>query len=251
MNIVTLISDWGIQDPSVAMMKGRILSRVDCQIVDISHGVEVLSVNQTAFMLGNAYKTFPLGTVHVALTCMSRGAAGQPLAVKVDGQYFIGMDNAVLPLMFSECIGNETVYRYNGDDADYLDKVASLVAACVKGDLEEVADACGDYLCRRPFKAEYFPQRNHLSGHVVYMDSNNNIVTNISEQMFREALGTRNFEGTLGGHVIRKVHASYARDTEPYFLPNTLGMLEIVTYGGRVALLAKWQQDVNIEIDFF
>ncbi len=66
MRLITLISDWGLNDYYTAAVKGMIYkSFPEAEIIDISHEIEPFNVNQAAYVLKNAYKNFPDDTVHI------------------------------------------------------------------------------------------------------------------------------------------------------------------------------------------
>ena len=66
MSIVTLTTDFGNKDYSVAAVKGAILSTFkNPKIIDISHQIEPYNVTQAAYVLKNAYKNFPRGSIHI------------------------------------------------------------------------------------------------------------------------------------------------------------------------------------------
>src|SRR5713226_7627086 len=66
--IVTLLTDFGLEDAYVGSMKGAILSvHPKAAVVDITHGVRPFAVLQGAFLLDSAWRSFPPGTVHVAV----------------------------------------------------------------------------------------------------------------------------------------------------------------------------------------
>jgi len=58
--IVTLTTDFGLQDHYVGAMKGVILGICpQAQIVDISHEVKPFQISEGAFLLAQAYSCFP------------------------------------------------------------------------------------------------------------------------------------------------------------------------------------------------
>src|SRR6266567_480175 len=66
--IVTLLTDFGLDDAYVGAMKGAILSvYAKAAVIDITHGVRPFAVLQGAFLLDSAWRSFPPGTVHVAV----------------------------------------------------------------------------------------------------------------------------------------------------------------------------------------
>ncbi|HTU34645.1 MAG TPA: SAM-dependent chlorinase/fluorinase, partial [Candidatus Acidoferrum sp.] len=66
--IITLTTDYGINDHLVAAMKGVILGiNPEAQIVDITHGVLPFDVLDGALTVGNSYKYFPSKTIHLVV----------------------------------------------------------------------------------------------------------------------------------------------------------------------------------------
>ncbi|EIM74573.1 hypothetical protein A3SI_15713 [Nitritalea halalkaliphila LW7] len=66
MALVTITSDFGLQDHYVAAVKARMLQvNPQLNIVDISHQIEKYNMAHAAFVLQQVYADFPKGTVHV------------------------------------------------------------------------------------------------------------------------------------------------------------------------------------------
>jgi hypothetical protein len=66
--IITLLTDFGLSDPYVGMMKGVILTiNPKARVVDITHQVGTGAVLQASRIVSEAYAFFPRGTVHVAV----------------------------------------------------------------------------------------------------------------------------------------------------------------------------------------
>ena len=68
MGCITLLSDFGLADASVASAKGILIQHKPlANIIDISHQVEPFHLQQAAYLLLAAYSNFPKGTCHVLL----------------------------------------------------------------------------------------------------------------------------------------------------------------------------------------
>jgi S-adenosyl-L-methionine hydrolase (adenosine-forming) len=95
--IITLLTDFGLSDPFVGIMKGVILSRFrGASVVDLCHGIPAQSVADAAFWLERAYRWFAPGTVHVAVVDPGVGSARRILAARADGHLFLAPDNGLL-----------------------------------------------------------------------------------------------------------------------------------------------------------
>jgi S-adenosyl-L-methionine hydrolase (adenosine-forming) len=98
--IVTLLTDFGLRDPFVGVMKGVVLSRCRAAtFVDLSHDIEPGRVSDAAFWLGQAYPWFPSGTVHLAVVDPGVGTPRAALAVRAGGHVFVGPDNGIFEVV--------------------------------------------------------------------------------------------------------------------------------------------------------
>jgi S-adenosylmethionine hydrolase len=99
--IITLLTDFGLQDPFVGVMKGVILTRFpEAKIVDLAHGVRPQDVRECSFWLARSYGWFPRGTVHVAVVDPGVGSERGTLVLQADGHWFVGPDNGVMDGVF-------------------------------------------------------------------------------------------------------------------------------------------------------
>ena len=101
MPIITLTSDFGNLDYRVAAVKGSILSlNQEVNIVDISHGIQAFNLIQTSYIVRNAYKYFPKGTIHIISVDSFHNRSRKNILYKSDGHYFLAADNGVMSLIF-------------------------------------------------------------------------------------------------------------------------------------------------------
>ena len=103
MSIITLTTDLGLKDYYVSSIKASILNQYpDATIVDISHDVPKFDIAQAAFIVKNAMKDFPPGTIHILGVKPGASAATPHIAMYINGQYFIGADNGIFSLIFDQ-----------------------------------------------------------------------------------------------------------------------------------------------------
>lgn len=97
MPLLTLLTDFGLADSYVAEVKGSILARApEATIIDVTHNIAPGDVRAGAHVLGRAWRTFPEGTVHVAVVDPGVGSDRRALAVSAHGQAFLAPDNGLL-----------------------------------------------------------------------------------------------------------------------------------------------------------
>src|ERR1700736_4597697 len=98
--IVALLTDLGVEDAYGGAMKGAILSvYAKAALVDVTHGVRPFAVLQGAFLLDSAWRSFPPGTVHVAVVDPGVGTERSAIAFKAADHYFVGPDNGLFTFL--------------------------------------------------------------------------------------------------------------------------------------------------------
>lgn len=106
--IITLTTDFSLQDSYVGEMKGVIYS-IDSEvnIVDISHLVEPQNILEGALLLSNFYHLYPKGTIHIAVIDPGVGSDRRGILMETENHLFVGPDNG----LFTMVLKNESVKR--------------------------------------------------------------------------------------------------------------------------------------------
>jgi len=99
--IITLLTDFGLSDPYVGVVKGVILGiNPVARLVDITHTIPPGAVLDAACVLLESYDFFPKGTVHLSIVDPGVGSGRRPIAVQAGNQFFVGPDNGLFhPIM--------------------------------------------------------------------------------------------------------------------------------------------------------
>ncbi len=102
MTVITLMTDFGLKDGNVGVMKGVIWGIApEAQIADLSHLIGPQNVREAAWILGRSAPYFPEGTVHVVVVDPGVGTKRRPIAARCGPQRFVGPDNGVLSLLLA------------------------------------------------------------------------------------------------------------------------------------------------------
>ncbi|MBO0888835.1 SAM-dependent chlorinase/fluorinase, partial [Candidatus Bathyarchaeota archaeon] len=97
MVLITLLSDFGLDDPYLAQMKGVIMSVAPgAEIVDISHGIEKHNIAIGSYILETTVPFFPHDSIHVAVVDPGVGGARMPIAIVCDRGVLVGPDNGLM-----------------------------------------------------------------------------------------------------------------------------------------------------------
>ncbi len=103
--VITLLTDFGLDDHYVGAMKGVIRSIFPQAVIDdVTHGVEPQVIDQGAFFLAQTYRYYPAGTVHVGVVDPGVGSERRALAAVLGEHLFVAPDNGLL----SHVIENES-----------------------------------------------------------------------------------------------------------------------------------------------
>jgi S-adenosyl-L-methionine hydrolase (adenosine-forming) len=198
-SIITLLTDFGLKDPYVGIMKGVILSiGPDLTIVDISHEAEAQAVKEGAFLLEEYYRHFAPGTVHVCVIDPGVGGSRKPLVVTRGDHTFVGPDNGLFTLV----LGDGATAREISNDRLMLPHVSGTfhgrdVFAPAAAHL-----ACGTPpsesgpLVAEPVRlGDLFPsvEGDVMTGEVLRIDRFGNAISNVAIGSFSAFVGTNAF----------------------------------------------------------
>lgn len=186
---ISLLTDFGIEDPFVGEVKAVIYSICpDAEVVDLTHGVERHSIRSGAFLLASATPYFPQDSVHVAVVDPGVGSERRPIAVKTNRSIYVGPDNGLLiPAAKREGIlkvhqlTNRSLMRdpvsstFHG--RDIFAPVAAHLACGTP--LSEVGGEMRDYV-QLSFNEPGFDKQG-TTCEIIHIDRFGNIVTNISQ----------------------------------------------------------------------
>jgi len=103
MAVITLLTDFGLQDGYPGVMKGVIWKiALQVQIADISHSIRPYDILQGAITLVRTAPYFPPGTIHVAVVDPGVGTNRRPIGLHLGEHYFIGPDNGLFTLVLEQ-----------------------------------------------------------------------------------------------------------------------------------------------------
>jgi S-adenosylmethionine hydrolase len=250
MRIVTLTSDFGTRDYYAGHLRGLLLSESPgITLTDITHDIDHFDIMQAAFVLKAAYPGFPNGTVHLVMVNHRLGPQDVLLAEQ-DGQYFIALDSGLLSLVFEEL---ETAYRINNPDRlPWQSLIASSVARIHEGKpLTEFAELVTNF--ERKIHLKPVVTNAYIKGAAIYIDGYENIVFNITRELFKQVQKDRPFELYYKRHdPITRIHRHYHEVPvgEVVCIFNAAGYLELGINMARAASLLGFKIDDIIQIHF-
>jgi len=93
---LTLLTDFGLQDVYVGVMKGAIAQiNPTLNIIDLTHQIPPQNIAAGRFHLMSAYPYFPPKTVHVAVVDPGVGSGRRAIAIQLQAGFLVGPDNGL------------------------------------------------------------------------------------------------------------------------------------------------------------
>ncbi|TCP22637.1 hypothetical protein EV195_11166 [Tenacibaculum skagerrakense] len=274
MALITLTTDFGLKDHFVGAVKGAIYSELpEATIIDITHEITPFNIAETAYILKNAYKSFPKGTIHIVGVDSELSIQNKHIAIYLDDHYFICPDNGIISMIASE-INPTKIVEINIHDhiessfpvLDVFVKVASFIAR--GGKLDVIGKAIEDYKKMVEIQPKINQEKTIIVGGVIYIDNYGNVISNISKKMFEEIGKDRPFKITARRYTFDKIYTQYNDivnfestdirqfDGKKLALFNSANYLEIAIYrsnlktvGGASTLLGLDYRD-RITVEF-
>lgn len=97
MPVITLMTDFGIKDGTVGVMKGVIWGICpSAQISDLSHMIQPQSIREAAYILTRSVPYFPKGSIQMVVVDPGVGTKRRPMAAKIGDWFYVGPDNGTL-----------------------------------------------------------------------------------------------------------------------------------------------------------
>ena len=238
--LVTLTTDFGLNDHFVGAMKGVILSiNPQAQIVDICNAVNSFDVLDGALSIAQAASYFPSDTLHVVIVDPGVGSQRRPILVTNEKHVFLAPDNGVLSLVYERSerlsVRHVTAEHYFLQPVSQTFHGRDVFAACAgwlsKGvEVSKFGEEITDYIRFAAPKPKPIDEKS-FKGVVLKTDKFGNLITNITPkdipQLFEEAPPA--FKLVIGKAEVTKIKNAYAQATpgELFGILGSMGYLEI------------------------
>lgn len=189
--VITLTTDFGLDDEYVGVMKGVIVSIApEVRIIDLAHNINHQAVQEAAFLLGAAYRYFPRQTVHVAVVDPGVGSGRKIILLRAAGHLFVAPDNGLLTLLFADQtfeaayeVTNSDLFLKPTSNTFHGRDIMAPVAARLAAGLD--VEAVGPVVDRGALVRLTLPpvtinrQQGTVAGVIIGVDRFGNLLTNI------------------------------------------------------------------------
>ena len=188
--VLTLLSDFGLQDTYVGVMKGVIAQIApELTVVDLTHEIPPQNIAAARFNVMSAYPFFPAGTVHVAVVDPGVGSRRRAIALQLANGFLVGPDNGIFsgvlsqqPVITAVELTNPQYWRtphpsHTFHGRDIFAPVGAYLATGTP--IQELGRAiASNTLTQMPLSA-WTQTATEITGCIQYIDHFGNLITNI------------------------------------------------------------------------
>jgi S-adenosylmethionine hydrolase len=256
--IITLLTDFGTRDPYVGSMKGVILNiNPQCIVIDITHQVNPHDIQEGAFILANAYRYFPKGTIHLSVVDPGVGGTRKPILLVTQNYFFVGPDNGLFTLIARKEKVKQVVALT--EKKYFLSKISKTfhgrdlfapVAAHLSLGIKPGAFGYKISAIKALGFEKPIVKGGKLFGEILHIDTFGNLVSNIDEEkLFRFSKG-QPFVIRAGRRTIHGLKKGYweGKKGELIVLLGSSSLLEISVREGNAQKVLKVKKGDPIEI---
>jgi S-adenosylmethionine hydrolase len=256
-NVITLTTDFGLQDYYVSAMKAVMLGIApETCLIDISHEIPSQDIMAGSWILQNSAMLFPDETVHTVVVDPGVGTDRKPIALQVENQFFVGPDNGIFSLLIKERdykavrLTNKKYWRANPSNTfpgrDIFAPVAAHLSRGVK--LEDLGDPVEELTTYR--WTVPIADKDGLEGMVIHIDKFGNLVTNLSSELLEEVIDGKKVKIYVGTFILDEIATTFASVTEgePVAYIGSSGMLEIGINKGDACKMLGVQKGAQVSL---
>ncbi len=258
--LIVLMTDFGLRDPYVGMMKGVIAGISPfAGIIDLTHYIPAQNILQGSLQLGVSAPYFPDGTIFVAVVDPGVGTNRKAVALVTEKQIFVAPDNGLLSSVMKTqkiegCfeINNPSCMRSFKSATFHGRDVFAPAAAHLANGVEPatLGNSVGTEHCIRLALPENSTSDGGLSwkGEILYADIYGNLVTSFTGDMLTQKEKTAALLMENGCEL--PVHRTYGDVDEGCALAyrGSSGFLEIAIRNGNASQALGLKAGDNIEL---
>lgn len=254
--LVTLLTDFGLSDVYVGVMKGVIATiNPTLTVVDLTHQIPPQNIAAARFNLMSAFPYFPTETVHICVVDPGVGSQRRGIALQLNSGFLVGPDNGLFSGVLKD---NSLIKVVELTNSQYWrtalpsktfhgrDIFAAVGAHLASGVLiEELGEIIEPESLVQLIIEESIQTENKLIGYIQYIDHFGNLITNISAK----AIQGKNWSVVIGNkQILASQTYSNCQVGEVVALISSEGWLEIAVNQGSAhsQLQLNWGDSVQV-----
>lgn len=254
--LITLLTDFGMSDVYVGVMKGVIATiNPTLNVIDLTHQITPQNIAAAQFKLMSAFPYFPTGTVHIAVVDPGVGSQRRGVALQLNNGFLVGPDNG----LFGGVLKHNSIvkaveltnpqYWYTPSPSQTFhgrDIFAAVGAHLASGVLiEDLGEVINPETLVRLVIEEPILTDNNITGSIQYIDHFGNLITNIMANLIQG----KNWSVVIGNNqILGSQTYSSCQVGEVVALISSEGWVEIAVNGGSAQsqLQLNWGEKVQV-----
>ena len=240
MGLITLTTDFGNKDHFVGSVKGALHNEIpNINIIEISNEISPFNIIEGAYIIENAYKSFPHGSIHILGVDSEKTPENKHLVMILDGHYFICADNGIMSLVAKRIKPDKiieiNIHNSNSSSFTVLDVFIKVAAHIYRGgSIDLVGNKINVLKELYDINPILNDKKNEIIGNVIYIDNYENVVTNISKTIFVKFGKSRSYTINARNYKFNSIVNSYS-DSIKFEIKKELRKEE----GKKIALFNK------------
>lgn len=254
--VIALLTDFGLEDAFVGVMKGVIATICpEARVIDLTHAISAQNVRQAAFHLDRSIGYFPNETIFVCVVDPGVGTTRRAIGVEAGSYRFIAPDNGLLTPIFerwpdARCheLTNASYQLANPSATfhgrDLFTPAAAHLAAGIP--LEDFGPAIDVAECARIelWQNKPLDDGKGWQGEIIATDHFGNLITSFDAEMISDSGDWKVKAGNSEPLPIVRTYGEVGQG-EPLAYIGSSGMIEIAIRNGNAsAKLGAGEGDV-------
>lgn len=257
--LITITTDFGLQDEYVGLMKGVIHSiNPGIPVIDLTHYIPPQDVEWTAYMIYYSYNYFPQGSIHVIVVDPGVGGSRPIKLLKLAGHYFLFPDNGVMTKLVNQhepeeiwTVSNQDYFLPQISNTFHGRDIFAPVAAHLSNGVHP--NRLGE--TSKEMKTLSLPEpqvkANEITGHIIHIDRFGNLITDIEKRMVDNlSVSYDSLAIHLSGETLSGIRKSYneVKEGKALVIFGSKGLLEISVNKGSAANVLNMDKGDPVKI---
>jgi S-adenosylmethionine hydrolase len=219
--IIALQTDFGLGEPYVGIMKGKMLSVFPgLRFIDLSHEIDPFNILCASYYLHSSWAFFPEGTIFLSVVDPGVGSRRKVLLAKAHDRFLVTPDNGTLSIM---CRLDNTIETFFPEDRlvaglvenssstfqgrDILAPIASIIAR--DGFRKVRGEKCSPVILPDSYPV-LDRSEGKIIGTIMHIDRFGNCITTIHRSDLEKIGGIVHRKITFFGSAVRGLNSTYS-----------------------------------------
>ena len=235
--MIVLMTDFGMKDPYVGIMKG-VIKKISpsSEIIDLTHEIPPQNISIGHFILKHSCEHFPDQTVFVCVVDPGVGTSRRAVAIQAGKHYFVGSDNGLFGFLHDERFEDTKVihltntsyfYKRKPDRTFHGRDIFAPIAAHIDSGVMffELGTPVENFASLK--MTECITKGDEIRIPLLHIDRFGNLIFSMTRDELEERLKDKNFTIEIGDCKIDRISENYDEKSAFIALFNSYGLLEI------------------------